>query len=225
MHLDRKARNAGILGVFERRATPRAGCRVRPNADGLSPRAAKGGYATCRLIKPPTIALMKTSSRDGLPGCSPAKRVLLERAIRKRNANFGREPVIRPRPGRDPGRCRSRNSGSGCSANSSRTASPTTRPKTFRIEGPLDLKALQRALDEIVTRHGDPADHLSRRATASRSSAFTPVARSISHSWICGRTDSARDHEAQQILREAIRRPFDLSTDLMLRAFLRAVGG
>ena len=144
---------------------------------------------------------------------------MLEREIRKRNANFGREPVIRRRPGRNPGPLSFAQQRLWFLSQLEPHSVAYNEPKTFRIEGPLDLKALQRALDEIVARHevlrttfapgnGEPVQCVHPGGTVDLSLVDLRA------------RGSARDREAQQILREAIRRPFDLSADLMLRAFL-----
>ena len=169
--------------------------------------------------QPPHDRAREDELAGRLARLSPAKRVLLEREIRKRNANFGREPVIRRRPGRNPGPLSFAQQRLWFLSQLEPHSVAYNEPKTFRIEGPLDLKALQRALDEIVARHevlrttfapgnGEPVQCVHPGGTVDLSLVDLRA------------RGSARDREAQQILREAIRRPFDLSADLMLRAFL-----
>ncbi len=150
---------------------------------------------------------------------SPAKRLLLAREIKKRNANFGRQPVIQRRPGRDPGPLSFAQQRLWFLSQLEPHSVAYNEPKGFRIEGPLDLNSLQHALDEIVARHevlrttfapgnGEPVQCVHPGGT-------------VDLSIVDLRTHGPeREREAQQILREAIRRPFDLSADLMLRAVL-----
>ena len=154
-----------------------------------------------------------------LAALSPAKRVLLEREIRKRNANVGPGPVIRRRPGRHPGPLSFAQQRLWFLSQLDPHSAAYNEPKTFRVEGPLDPQALQRALDEIVARH----EVLRTTFAPGNGEAVQRVhpGGTVDLSLVDLRArGSGRDLEAQQILQEAIRRPFDLSADLMLRAFL-----
>ncbi|MEP6619264.1 MAG: amino acid adenylation domain-containing protein [bacterium] len=89
-----------------------------------------------------------------------------------------------------------------------------------RVRGPLDVAALQRALDALVARHeilrttygfeGDqPVQHIAN-----------PRAVSLSVVDVSNRPGATRESEAIAAAREALRTPFDLTKDLLLRATL-----
>jgi NRPS condensation-like uncharacterized protein len=94
------------------------------------------------------------------------------------------------------------------------------QPKAIRLRGPLDVTSLQKVLDHLVARH-----EVLRTTFASGEPSPVQV---IAESWavemplidLRAWSNSARDAEAQRLLTETIRRPFDLSHDLMLRALL-----
>ncbi|MGH9279117.1 MAG: condensation domain-containing protein, partial [Acidimicrobiales bacterium] len=92
-----------------------------------------------------------------------------------------------------------------------------TVPSTYRLTGPLDVDALERALTEVVARHevlrttfpstgGRPRQHVEAPA---------PVAIEV---------DDVDDAEARRIAGEEALRPFDLATGPLLRARLLRLG-
>ena len=91
-------------------------------------------------------------------------------------------------------------------------------PDAMQISGPLDVSALERALQVIVGRHEVLRTHL-----ASVDGSPVPVAEehwSIKVSVIDVRSSSQEDRaaEAKKIILQEARKPFDISQDLMLRA-------
>jgi len=94
------------------------------------------------------------------------------------------------------------------------------QPKAVRLSGPLDVTALRQALDQIVARH----EVLRTTFAAVEGSPVQVIAesRSLDLAVIDLRTwpDTVRDAEVHRLLAETIRRPFDLSRDLMLRGLL-----
>jgi amino acid adenylation domain-containing protein len=97
-------------------------------------------------------------------------------------------------------------------------------PRTARLRGPLDVAALQGALDGIVARHEvlrstfDLVDDEPRQIVH----APAPVALAITD--LSDRSDAARETEAMALVRELSRRPFDLTRDPQLRASLLRLG-
>jgi amino acid adenylation domain-containing protein len=98
------------------------------------------------------------------------------------------------------------------------------QPTAVRLSGPIDLKALQKALDQIVARHetlrttfvsldGSPAQVIAE----SQGAALRVID-------LREQSDAVRDAEVERLLGETIQRPFDLSRDLMLRALLLRLG-
>jgi len=94
------------------------------------------------------------------------------------------------------------------------------QPKAFRLRGPLDVTSLQKVLDHLVARH----EVLRTTFTSGERSPVQVIAESRAVEMalidLRARSNSARDAEARRFLTETIRRPFDLSHDLMLRALL-----
>jgi len=92
--------------------------------------------------------------------------------------------------------------------------------RVVRLVGDLEVGSLEKALNEIVARHevlrttivlidGTPQQRIADNRTVE-----LPLI--DLRAW----TDSERDAEAQRLITEAIRHPFDLSRDLMLRVLL-----
>ena len=151
---------------------------------------------------------------------SPAKRALLELRLQQKTAAGGGEQTISRRT-------------SGESAplsfaqqrlwflNQLAPESPAyNEPKTVRLTGCLNIAALQEALQRLVTRHealrttftvikGVPA-----QVVAENRSIELPVVD------LSVRPDTVREAEFKSLLVDTVRRPFDLSRDLMLRALL-----
>ncbi len=95
-------------------------------------------------------------------------------------------------------------------------------PQAFRIGGDLDVDALRRALDAVVARHEALRTTFvaEGEVPAQVFVAGRPVdLRTLD---LRGRPDAGA--EAQRLLSEEARRPFDLSADLMLRALLLRTG-
>jgi hypothetical protein len=94
------------------------------------------------------------------------------------------------------------------------------QPKAFRLRGTLDVTSLQKVLDHLVERH----EVLRTTFAPSERSPVEMITESRAvemplidlRAW----SISARDVEAQRLLTETIRRPFEWSHDLMLRALL-----
>ena len=93
-------------------------------------------------------------------------------------------------------------------------------PRALRVRGALDVSALRRALDALVDRH----ESLRTAFTALRGEPVQVVglARPVELPIVdlSGIDPAARESELARELRDEVRRPFDLSSDLMLRARL-----
>ncbi len=96
--------------------------------------------------------------------------------------------------------------------------------KVVRLKGVLDTKVLEKALNEIVRRHealrttfttkdGSPAQVITESATV-----VVPVID------ISSLKEAEREIESRRLATEEVRRHFDLSVDLMLRATLLRIG-
>jgi amino acid adenylation domain-containing protein len=97
-------------------------------------------------------------------------------------------------------------------------------PSAIRLSGLLDLEALEKTLNHVIARHevlrttielvhGHPMQRIAKHRTVE-----LPVIDLRTH------IAQDRDAEAHRLIDEAIRRPFNLSTDLMLRVLLLQLG-
>jgi amino acid adenylation domain-containing protein len=97
-------------------------------------------------------------------------------------------------------------------------------PRAMRLRGELDVPALQQALDAVLARH-----EILRTVYTSTGGIPTQVITNsrtvdlVQHD-LRGLPPDQREAEAWRLLHEAIERPFDLSSDLMLRAALLRLG-
>jgi hypothetical protein len=91
-------------------------------------------------------------------------------------------------------------------------------PRTARLRGPLDLAALQRALDALVERHETLRTTFDVVAGEPRQLVGAPRTVPIAIHDLQALPASEREAEALRRVRELQRRPFDLAHDLQLRA-------
>src|SRR5581483_3284457 len=130
---------------------------------------------------------------------SPAKRALLELRLRQQTAQSARQPAISRR---EPG------------------ATAYHEASALRLEGPLDIAALQRALDTIVERHAVLRTRivLDGASPVQIAGAPRPVEMPIIE------LGGASPEDVQRTIAEIRNRPFRLDGDLMLRAALLRCG-
>ena len=157
---------------------------------------------------------------DRLAKLSPAKRALLELRLKQKGLGTLPDQTIRRRAASDSAPLSFAQQRLWF-LNQLEPESPSyNQPKAVRLTGALDEGALQKALDHVVNRHEAlrttfvVVDGAPVQVTAESRSIDLPVADLRSFS------DVGRNVEAQRVLVEAARRPFDLSQDLMLRALL-----
>jgi hypothetical protein len=151
-------------------------------------------------------------------GLSPAKRALLERALRQRRQTAGAATSIPLREGSGP---------APLSFPQQRMwflqqwepASPAFNgARAFRLRGPLEVDTLRRAFETVLTRHQ------SLRTVFSGDREPVQV---VLERWSFElKVTVLEDIDAlPTLLRELSREPFDLACELMLRATLVALGG
>jgi len=97
-------------------------------------------------------------------------------------------------------------------------------PRTARLRGPLDVAALQAALDGIVARHEVLRSTFDLVDDEPRQIVHPPAPVALAISDLSNRPDAAREEEALTLVRELSRRPFDLTRDPQLRASLVRLG-
>lgn len=159
-----------------------------------------------------------------LAGLSPAKRALLEQKLRKSDGGSAQSRAIPRRIGRDPAPLSfaqqrlwflSQVDPEGCDYNEA---------NAVRLIGPLNTGALGAAFEQLVARHeslrttiavvnGEPRQFVSENTAVD-----LPIVE-------VARADASDRYAAvDHILRETIRRPFDLSRDVPLRLLLLRLG-
>jgi hypothetical protein len=150
-------------------------------------------------------------------GLSPAKRALLERALRQRRQEAGTATAIPRRQGSGP---------APLSFPQQRMwflqqwepASPAFNgARAFRLRGPLDVDALRRGFETVLERHQ------SLRTVFSGDREPVQI---VLERWSFELTVTRVEgpDALQALLRELSREPFDLTSDLMLRATLVELG-
>ncbi|QSQ23764.1 non-ribosomal peptide synthase/polyketide synthase [Pyxidicoccus parkwayensis] len=93
-------------------------------------------------------------------------------------------------------------------------------PAAIRVEGPLDVAALERCLTELVSRHEVLRTTYRTQGGEARQVIGAPTAQSLRRVDLGALPTAAREVEAQRLAREEGERPFDLATGPLLRATL-----
>src|SRR3954471_8646876 len=95
-------------------------------------------------------------------------------------------------------------------------------PRVARLKGPLDLAALQRALDALVARHETLRTTFTEVEREPRQVVHPAGAVPLAVVDVTNATDA--EGEAIRRVRDLTRRPFDLANDLQLRATVVKIG-
>jgi hypothetical protein len=90
----------------------------------------------------------------------------------------------------------------------------------LRLKGPLDREALQRALDKILERHEALRTNFVTNEGIPQQVIAPPGKFPLPFSDLCAQPSGQKEEILESALKEEARRPFDLTTDLMLRAIL-----
>src|SRR5579872_4283379 len=91
-------------------------------------------------------------------------------------------------------------------------------PRLFRVNGKLDVSALQHALDSLVDRHEILRTVFKMTQAEPMQIVQPPRAVSLTLHDLRRLVDSERETRRDQIIADEVKRPFNLSSDLMLRA-------
>lgn len=155
-----------------------------------------------------------------LGSLSPAKRALLEQALRRRREAAATSTAIPPREDTGP---------APLSFSQQRMwflqqwepGSPTFNgARAFRLSGRLDKRALERAFEQVIERHESL-----RTVVAGDREPVQKVLEQWQFELPLIRLDQPeRPERLAELLRELSRKPFDLNADLMLRATLVELG-
>jgi amino acid adenylation domain-containing protein len=155
-----------------------------------------------------------------LTNLSPAKRALLELRLNKKQAPAFPERTIPRRASRDSAPLSFAQQRLWFLHQLEPESPGYNQPKAIRLNGSLDVRVLQQALDHIVARHEAlrttfvSVDGIPLQVIAESRAVELPVI--DLRQW----PDTVRGAEVHRVLVETTRRPFDLSRDLMLRALL-----
>jgi amino acid adenylation domain-containing protein len=94
----------------------------------------------------------------------------------------------------------------------------------LRWRGPLDRKALERALNLLVARHATLRTRIAADGEQPVQLVIDEAAVELAFADLAGTQAPDRDDAARRLMREEVRRPFDLTRDVLLRALLIRVG-
>ena len=104
-------------------------------------------------------------------------------------------------------------------------ASPTNNgARALRLRGPIDVAALEQALAAVVERHEVLRTVYVVQGREPRQVVLDDWSLELSVVDLGELPDGQREAELERLLREEARRPYDLSSDLMLRPFLFRLG-
>ena len=157
---------------------------------------------------------------DGEP-LSPAKRALLERALLRRRESVGSEVTIPRRPGSGPAPLSFAQQRMWFLDQWEPGAPTFNGARALRLRGPLDRDALERSLRTVIERHESLRTVIVPGAE--------PLQRALD-TWsfevsVLSRPNLCPGKELDDLLRDLSREPFDLTSDLMLRATLVELAG
>lgn len=155
---------------------------------------------------------------------SPAKRALLQMRLKDKTGTAGAKPLIAPRTATGPVRLSFAQERLWFLDQLEPESRAYNQPKLLRLQGALDVLALQRALDAIVERHqvlrtthhgGD--EYPVQLVGESR-------AVELLLTDLSGCSSDEKERRLQEVVSEISERRFDLSRDLMLRGALFKLG-
>jgi hypothetical protein len=163
--------------------------------------------------------------REQLAGLSPAKRALIELKLLKKQAAAGEpKPLISKRPEGAPVPLSFYQQGLWVLSQLMPGTSLYHVPKAVRLAGKLDVAALKRTLDHLVERHESlrtsfaTTDGVPLQVINKRLEVELPIVE------LSELTESERELETRRLLREEVRRPFDLAHGPLIRALLLRLG-
>lgn len=151
---------------------------------------------------------------------SPEKRALLELRLKKKGSDTSREQTIPRRANRDSAALSFAQQRLWFLSQLEPDSPAYNQPKAIRLSGLLDVEALKKTLDHIVARH----EALRTTFASVDGSPVQVIAESRSVELavidLSERPEADREVEVQRLLKEEAKRPFNLASDLMLRANL-----
>jgi amino acid adenylation domain-containing protein len=161
---------------------------------------------------------------DRIIGLSPAKRALLELRLKEKSPNAFANYTIPPRASRESAPLSFAQQRLWFLDQLEPESAVYNIAKAIRMDGALNVEALQKALDAIVARH----EILRTTITAVNGNPLQVVVESGSVQLcmvdLSAKSDPRRQVDVRRILEAEARRPFNLASHLMLRATLLRLG-
>ena len=163
--------------------------------------------------------------KEQLAGLSPAKRALIELKLLKKNAAAGEpQPLISKRPEDVPIPLSFYQQGLWVLSQLMPGTSLYHVPKAVRLEGKLEVAALKNTLDHLVARHESlrtsfaTVDGVPMQVVCKQLEVALPIVD------LSELAEAERELETRRLLREEVRRPFDLARGPLIRALLLRLG-
>jgi amino acid adenylation domain-containing protein len=171
------------------------------------------------------MATSALNIKEQLAGLSPAKRALIElKLLRKKAAAGEPKPLISKRSEGMPVPLSFYQQGLWVLSQLMPGTSLYHVPKVVRLAGKLDVAALKRTLDYLVERHESlrtsfaTTDGVPMQVVSKRLELELPIVA------LSELGEPERESETQRLLREEVRRPFDLVQGPLIRALLLRLG-
>jgi amino acid adenylation domain-containing protein len=162
--------------------------------------------------------------KERIANLSPEKRALLERSLQQRVGKRSSELTISLRKSDGPARLSFAQQRLWF-LNQMEPDSPVYNiSKAFRVTGQLDIEVVQTTLDEIVSRHESLRSTIGMNAGVPLQTINPPTPVELNVVDLSTAPEADRESRLDAILVAESRRPFDLTTDLMLQAALVRLG-
>ncbi|MEO8429883.1 MAG: amino acid adenylation domain-containing protein [Acidobacteriota bacterium] len=161
---------------------------------------------------------------DRLAGLSPAKRALVEKRLQARSHSSQRKASIPHRAGRKRAPLSFSQQRLWFLDRLEPGSASYNVPSAVSLEGPLDVNALQRSLDEIVRRHATLRTRFPELDGKPVQLIDEPSTFPMPVTDVGGLAGERRDAEVERLVREESLRPFDLARGPVFRAALIRLG-
>src|SRR5258706_12067115 len=148
---------------------------------------------------------------DRIAGLSPAKRALLELRLQKREANRSPAHSITPRANRESAAVSFAQQRLWFLDKIEPDRASYNVPRAFRLQGPVNVNALQRTLDELLVRHEPFRTRFSSVDGTLRQVISTDAQLPLQITDLRNLAGDERETQAQEIAKEEAARPFDLA--------------
>ncbi|MDQ3942480.1 MAG: condensation domain-containing protein, partial [Actinomycetota bacterium] len=173
---------------------------------------------------PPLKTELGDSLSERIADLSPAKRALLELRLKQKGSGASHGRAIPRRTERGPAPLSFAQERLWFLDQLEPGNPVYNRPAAVRLTGPLDVRALERGLSEIVRRHEILRTTFPAEAGRPVQRIAPPRPLSLTVTDLGGLPESEREAQARRLAREETRRPFELARGPLLRASLLRLG-